>query len=244
MVALVILIVLLLLDNPIVAMVGVVKIYVSTDTYMDSLKVFNLVLILNMALLITGILALGAGAVVGVIFSSKTTTENIANETVQGLISVANSAAQGCQVSADEIQSTNISGLTGTSFTIDENWSQYLILNTDCIQSVSVQNNIQQLMAQEAQQLAQSISQQFQLASAASKNVVNATADLSTQVSNSFNQQCSGYESQIQTFTLSDSTNVTGTIYLNWEQYNASTFSCVMQDEAVNNTTQQLDQDV
>lgn len=197
-----------------------------------------------MAIVAVGVVALGIGAAVGALFSSKSTSENVSNETVQGLINVANSAAQSCQVSATQIQSANISGNTGGNINVTENWKQFLILNSECIQSVTFQNNISQLMEQEADQLAKSIAQQFQLASAEAKNVANATADLSIQVSNAFTQNCTGYESQIQTFKLTNNTDVTANVYQNWEQYNSSTFKCVMRDQAVNNTTQRMQQDI
>jgi hypothetical protein len=195
-----------------------------------------------MALFAIGLIGLAVGAGVGAFFQSGASASNIADETVQALINVSNSASQSCVVSADQIQSANISGNTGGNYNIYEDWSQYLILNSSCIQNVTFQNNISQVINQEASQIAKTIAQQFQLSSANSKNVVNETANLSTQVSNAFAQKCLGYESQIQSFNLTNNTDVNANVYQNFEQYNASTFKCVMQDQAVNNTTQQLQQ--
>ena len=197
-----------------------------------------------MALLLIGLLGLAFGATIGSLFGARQSSENIANETVQALINVSNSASQSCQISADQIQSINISGNTGGTFNVNQDWTQYLVLQSTCSQNVTFQNDISQLMAQEADQIAKTISQQFQLGSAASKNVSNQTANLSIQVSNAFVQNCTGYESQIQVATLTNNTNTDVNLYQNWEQYNASTFECVMNDRAVNNTTQQLQQTV
>lgn len=197
-----------------------------------------------MALFIIGLIGLAFGAGIGAFFSSGSTAENIATETIQALVNVSNFASQSCVISADQIQSANISGNTGGNFNIRENWSQFLVLDSKCIQSVTFQNNISQLMSQEAEQIAKAISQQFQLSSANAKNVVNETANLSIQISNSFVQNCAGYESQIQSVNLTDNTDVNANVYQNWEQYNASQFQCVMQDQAVNNTTQRIQQSV
>jgi hypothetical protein len=169
-------------------------------------------------------------------------TTNISNEIVQALTSVSNSASQSCVLSSEQVQLTNLNNLHHVDINIFENFNQYLVLNSACIQNVTLQNNLSQIMSQEAQQIAKSVAQQFQFGTTVAKNVSNQTADLAVQVSNSFVQNCAGYSAQIQEFNLTNSTMVTGNVYLNWEQYNASTFQCVTQDEAVNNTMQQINQ--
>lgn len=169
-------------------------------------------------------------------------TTNIANETVQALINVSNNASQSCVLSADQVQLTNFTNLHNVNLNIFENFNQYLVLKSNCIQNVTLQNNLSQIMAQEADQIAKSIAQQFQFGTTVAKNVSTQTANLAIQVSNSFVQNCAGYSAQFQEFNLTNSTNVTGNVYLNWEQYNASTFQCVMQDQAVTNASQQLQQ--
>ena len=197
-----------------------------------------------MAFFLIGLLGLAIGATVGALFSSGASAENIATESVQALVNVSNNASQGCVVSADQVISVNISGNTGGTLNLNENFRQFLILNSSCLQSVTFQNNISQIMSQEADQIAKAISQQFELSSAKAKNVVNETANLAIQVSNSFVQNCAGFESQIAVFNLTNNTNLNANVYQNWEQYNASQFQCVMQDQAVNTTMQQVQQTV
>ncbi len=194
------------------------------------------------ALLIVGLVAAAAGAALGAALGSKTTSENIANESVKGLISITNTASQTCKVAASQIQSINITGNVGGKIVSINNWDQFLGLNNSCLQSNDFRNNITQSVQQMAEQLARSISQQFQLGSTESKNVVNATAELAITVSNSFIQGCSLSGSQIMNATISGNRNVDITISNSWQQYNQSVLDCVQQNQAVNNASQQLQQ--
>lgn len=197
-----------------------------------------------MALFILGILSLAFGAGAGSLFGANQVSENISRETVQALINISNSASQNCEISAGQVQSANISNNKDININLTENWDQYLLLNTNCIQNVTFQNDISQAISQEVDQLAKNISQQFQLNTSASKNVSEQVANLSIQVSNAFTQNCNGFESQTQDFNLVNNETVNATVYQNWKQYNSSTFNCVMKDKAVNETAQQLNQTV
>lgn len=167
-------------------------------------------------------------------------SSNISSEIVKSLVQVTNTAAQGCVFQADQVQNVTISGASGGTFIINEDWQQNLNLNSECLQSVNFQTSTKQAIQEEIKQLAKSIAQQFGLSAAESYNLAREVAQISTQVTNSYLQNCVNSEAQIQNFELVNATNVTGYVYQNWDQYNTSTISCIMQDQAVTDTSQQI----
>src|SRR4029077_9598218 len=104
---------------------------------------------------------------------------NIADEMVKALVSNNNAANQSCRVESSQLQAQSISGVSGGTFVND--WSQYTVLTSNCNQNVTFQNSINQQMIQQAQQLAKSISQQFQLSSSAAINLTKLSSDLAIQ---------------------------------------------------------------
>lgn len=170
------------------------------------------------------------------------TASNISEETAKALVQISNTATQSCMVSDSEIQQITINGITGSNLNIVANLEQSLVLNSDCLQSDTVQNSVQQAMAQKANQLAKAIAQQYELSAAEADNLAQEIAQMSTQISNSFRQNCSNFGAQVQSFTLENGSQLDATIYLNFDQYNASVTQCVSQDAAVNNSFQSIAQ--
>lgn len=165
---------------------------------------------------------------------------NIADEMVKALISNSNSVAQTCAVNSTQIQSQTISGVNGGTFV--NNWSQYTVLSSNCNQQATFQNSVNQTMQQQAQQLAKSIAQQFQLSSSAAFNLTKLSSDLAIQVSNSYIQNCYQTNTQEQLQLVTGTTGAS--VYNNWQQYNQQASDCALKDAAVNNTVQEIQQTV
>lgn len=193
-------------------------------------------------ILLAGLAVGGVAALSGFLSGPKTVAKNISEETIKGLITISNKATQKCIQDASQIQEVIISGNNKSNIVVNNDWTQQLLLTTNCVQNVSFNNDIGQAMAQEAQQLAKAISQQFQLASAKASNLSRATAELSINVSNAFVQECISSESQEQIAILKNNTKSDINVFNNWQQYNMSTFDCVMKDSAVTNARQKVDQ--
>lgn len=165
---------------------------------------------------------------------------NISNEIIQSMVNSSNSALQNCQVDDSQIQTEEINGVTGGTFYND--WSQKFVLRTDCSSDDKFQNTVSTSIQQKAQQLAKSISQQFELSSAESANISNELANLSVQVSNSFIQNCYTSGIQLQVVVVQDATNVV--VNNNLSQYNETVANCVSKDQAVNSTIENIQQAV
>lgn len=179
----------------------------------------------------------------GGLFSSSI-ANNYASEMVQSMINVSNSATQTCQIANSQIQNASISGVSGGSVTVNADWKNQLVLNYECLQSTKFSNQLGQTINQEAKQLAKAINQQFALGEAEASNTVKLSAQLGITVSNAFTQECLAYNSQIQNISYGTATNTTAVLNLNWENYNASSFKCVMQNQSVTNVTQQISQEI
>jgi len=170
---------------------------------------------------------------------------NIANEMVNAMVSDNNSAKDNCSIDTSQIQSQNINGLNGGTFI--NNWNEYAITDAQCVQSDNFSNSVSQSTLLKAEQLAKSISQQFQLSSSAAFNLTNLAANLAVTVSNSFTQDCYANTTQQQLQTVNN-TNGGGTtggitggfVYNNWNEYSQSALDCISKDQAVNNIQQQI----
>jgi hypothetical protein len=197
-----------------------------------------------MAFLLAGGLVLGAIAGIGALLGSKTVASNIANETVQAMLSVTNDAISTCMVDTSQFQGANVTKNKDSTIDLNLNWSQVAVLKANCTQDVQVQNKVNQAILQEAEQISKSIAQQFQLSASEAKNVVNTTTNLAIRVSNSFIQTCSAGATQVQNLNINENTHVSVNVFANWSQYNQSVVNCVMKDKAVTDATQAVQQTV
>jgi hypothetical protein len=167
---------------------------------------------------------------------------NIANEMVNAMVSDNNSIVQSCSQDVTQIQEQIFKNVSKVG-PIYNNWNQYSMVKSNCIQQSSIQNQISQKTVQSAEQIAKSIAQQFQLSSSAAVNLTNLSASLAVAVSNSFNQTCNTNVTQSQ-FQLIDGVDQIVGVYNNWNQYNQLAADCVQKDQAVNTIQQQIQQQI
>ena len=170
---------------------------------------------------------------------------NIADEMVKAMIADNNSAKENCSISTSQLQQQYINGINGATFV--NNWSQYSVAGASCLQSDTFQNSVSQSTLQKAEQLAESIAQQFQLSTSAAINLTKLATDLAVTVSNSFTQNCYANTDQTQ-LQFINNTGPNGTtggfVYNNWNQYSQLALDCIQQDQAVNVIQQQIQQAV
>jgi hypothetical protein len=169
-------------------------------------------------------------------------SKNIVDADIKSIINVMNSASQTCKSNISQTQFQNFNNINNSRININQNWDQIIQFNYDCLQNVSFQNDTSQKVSQEAKQIAESISEFLALGAADAENVARLNQDLAIQVSNAFSQTCAVDISQTQGQVFNNIQGSDITIFQNWNQYNNSMINCVMQDSAVSNTSQEMQQ--
>jgi hypothetical protein len=173
---------------------------------------------------------------------SRVAAENISNQMIRNLVNVTNTATQNCRNSASQYQLKSISNLTDSNVFSFGNMTQTVVVETKCVQEAAFDSKVTQEITQQAEQVAKAISQMFQLGDTESKNLVNLSSDLGTQVLNAFTQNCTSEQTQTQVTRIDNLTRSNAVVVGNMSQYVNIMTACVTKDAAVNQVATKIDQ--
>ncbi len=171
-------------------------------------------------------------------------TSNISNEIVKAIISVTTSASQTCKIEGNQVQSCTFSNNTGENANYDLYMTQNMVIDAQCLQDSKTQTQTNQNVSQAASQIAKSIAQQFSLSSSDASNFAKAVVELSTTVSNSYISNCNGAFTQVQSCTFNNNNVNNVNIYANLQQFNNTSFDCVLKDSSVTTAAQKVQQSI
>lgn len=153
-------------------------------------------------------------------------TKNIAEENLQAIASVVNLAVQNCGQTLTENQVTNVN-LSGAKVgEVIINQDESLILKEGCLQSEDATSKLDQALQAAASQTANAISQQYQLSTSKSKNVIKINAQMATEIKNRFVQNCSVKSSDQQRTNVNARDAQIGTLIINQKEYIDDLVSC------------------
>lgn len=172
------------------------------------------------------------------------TSKNEVNNTVNAFVRDLTSIQQLCSATVKNQINWNIKDENGNIVIHNVDWSQYAIVNVQCLQKNDVKNKIDQKIQQTIKNQATSINRAFKIPSGSTtaENVTNLVTNLGLTISNTFKSSCLTSLSQQASLTA---TNKNGniTIYAFKIHQVAEAFTkCVQQSSAVNNASQALQQ--
>jgi cobalamin biosynthesis Mg chelatase CobN len=171
-------------------------------------------------------------------------SSNYGEAIARSLLNVANEHAQKCSVAVTQEQTTEFRNITGSDIDYQCNGTQRAVVTTECLQRADTQNDISNAVAQQAKQLADTVTQQFQLTVSVSSNVSKLISEMATAVTNSYSQDCAVQSSQSQRILADNIVDSRLRITCNYDQYADITTNCVMQNRSVNNIAQQINQEL
>lgn len=140
---------------------------------------------------------------------------NTVNDDVEVLISVALSSTQNCQTVINSNQYVNITADGSVVFAPFIRLSQKVNANTDCMKSDDSKANIDTAIKTVIKQVAEAIVSNLGAGTAEANNVVNLFTRLQTQITQTFQQNCTQAISQNQTAKIEASNGaiIVGSIY-------------------------------
>lgn len=158
-----------------------------------------------------------------------TQSEDIAEENLQSIASVINLAVQNCgqTLTESQVNNINLTAFKGKQVTINQKES--LALKEGCLQSEAATTQLDQALQAAASQTASAISQQLQLSTAKSKNVIKINAQMASEVKNRFVQNCSNQASEQQVTNIQAEGAEIGTLIINQTEYINDLVSCSTQ---------------
>lgn len=171
-------------------------------------------------------------------------SRNYGEAIAKSLVTVANTQAQTCNVDVTQESSVVIRNGKGLNVDIVCSGKQRALVATECLQLSKTTNDISNAIAQQSKQIAESVTQQFQLSSAISSNVTKYISEMSTAIENTYTQDCSVRNSQSSSLVIDNVVDSTIKLNCNYDQYADVTTRCVMENTTVNAIAQKINQEM
>lgn len=181
---------------------------------------------------IVGIVAISIGLI-----NANNTVNDITFGTIKNFAQSTNGATQACIIPSNVIQSAIIGK---GSFTAQENWNKYLIIDRECLQKQDIKTNVLKNTNNISWFIADSTIVQWKLPSTIAKNVVTIDANLGVQSGNTFNKICNNSGARVQLFRTKQNKYILCNVYNNWEQYNFDVTTCLNSDQSINMSINEL----
>jgi len=153
-------------------------------------------------------------------------SENIAEENLSSIASVINEAVQNCSqtLGVSDIQNIDLSGFVGQNVTLSQ--TETILLKEGCLQSEAATSQLDAALQAAASQTANAISQQLDLSTSKSKNVIKINAQMATEIKNKFVQDCSNTVSTTAVQNVNATNARIGTLVLDQKSYINDLVSC------------------
>lgn len=153
-------------------------------------------------------------------------TKNIAKENLESIASVINDAVQNCSqtVGESDIQDINLSGFKGKDVNISQ--TESIVLKEGCLQSEAATSQLDAALQAAASQTANALSQQLELSTAKSKNVIKINAQIATEIKNKFVQDCANTVKTTAIQNVNAENATIGTLVIDQNSYINDLVSC------------------
>jgi hypothetical protein len=159
---------------------------------------------------------------------------------IEAIAQVINDGVQNCsqQLTNEEFNNIRIEGTRIRD--LDLNIDQFAKVKTQCLQSEEATTQLNQALQASATQTAKSLSQQLELSSAKSKDVIRLNALAATTIKNNFVQQCVSTETNQIRNNITVENSIIGELIINSDQYIRDLVSCSTRGQQINDITEQI----
>ena len=194
-----------------------------------------------MATFIVGATIIGIAAISIGLINANNTVNDITFGTINNFTYSTNNATQACVIPSNSIFEAVIGK---GSFTTQENWNKFLIIDRECLQEQDTRTNVLRNTNNISRPIANSTIVQWKLPSTVAKNVTTIDSNLGVQSGNTFNKTCNNSGARVQLFRTNQNKYILCNVYNNWEQYNFEATTCLNSDVNINATLNDLHDEV
>jgi len=166
----------------------------------------------------------------------QTYSQNIARSAINSMVSVMNANTSKCSSSILENQQVNIvlSNPKGDVNINDINLNEITVISGSCLQSVSTDTQITQQIKNMAEQIGETIAQQFSLGDAETKNIIDNLINVGASIQNNVYQSCYSSVAENQGVNISvqggNNVNISG---INLDESTKNIVSCIQKASEV-----------
>jgi hypothetical protein len=171
-------------------------------------------------------------------------TKNISKEAVTGSIDILNSTISTCSNPVSTTNSTNLNASGNSTIIYGGNNSQSITVTSSCVATSVSRNNADYGITEKTKQTVDSVSQQFSLSRTRTKSVYKTMIDVSSQITDEFNQNCVNGLTTSNTVNVNASDNSTVIAVVDSSQTANLVANCILNSDTVSSSTTQLEVDL
>lgn len=168
-------------------------------------------------------------------------TKNISKQAVTGSIEILNSTISTCSNPVSTTNSTNLNASGNSTIVYGGNSNQSITVKSSCVATSVSRNSADFGITEQTKQTVDSISQQFSLSRSRTKSVYKTMIDVSSQITDQFNQNCVNGLTTSNTVNVNASDNSTVIAVVNSSQTANLVANCILNSDTVSSSTSDLE---